>query len=425
MSVREDAIHDDSMHGDVPGEHARSGLRRDGQQWFFDWMIQETGKVMHYQTDGRGGLPRAARSHAMLSKHIGLAGRRMERLADEEAAAGHDVTALSRYFDASFSYANAQHVVFATNAEKRYLHDSSMRCYEAVRRLSPYRIEHVSIPFEGSQVSGNLHLCPGDEPRGCVFFVPGCDMTKEMYPNPQLNHALARGLHLFSFDGPGQGEANLRGLHLTADNYERAASAAIDYLLTRPEIDPERLCVYGISFGSFWAIRIAATDRRVRAVAAPWGSWCEKYHLFDEESPRFKQLFMYMTGASTEAELDQIAEQMSVRDLVGQIQCPVLEVCGEYDPRSPLAEVYELFARLTCPAELWVFEDQHHRVSLTRPNANILPWMMDIHELALDWLRDRLDGVPLPVARSITYVPTSAGGPSVGRHGGRREWFQR
>ena len=67
-----------------------------------------------------------------------------------------------------------------------------------------------------------------------VFYVPGCDQTKEAWPHPYYNQALQRGMHAFSFDGPGQGESNLRGIRLTADNYEEAASAAIDYLAQAP-----------------------------------------------------------------------------------------------------------------------------------------------------------------------------------------------
>ena len=65
---------------DTPDEgHPR--LKRDGQQWIFDWMIKETGKVFHFQPDGRGRLPRTVRSHDMIAKHVGLAARESEKLA--------------------------------------------------------------------------------------------------------------------------------------------------------------------------------------------------------------------------------------------------------------------------------------------------------------------------------------------------------
>ena len=60
-------------------------MRRDEQQWFFDWMVKETGKVFHFQPDGRGRLPRSVRSHAMISKHVAQTAKRLERLAQAEA----------------------------------------------------------------------------------------------------------------------------------------------------------------------------------------------------------------------------------------------------------------------------------------------------------------------------------------------------
>lgn len=54
----------------------RACLARDSQQWMLDYLIQETGKVFHFQGDGRGRLPRSVRSHGMISKHVGLQARR-------------------------------------------------------------------------------------------------------------------------------------------------------------------------------------------------------------------------------------------------------------------------------------------------------------------------------------------------------------
>lgn len=400
-------------------------LSRDGQQWFFDWMIKETGQVLHFQTEGRGRLPRSVRRHAMISKHMGRSAERMQRLADEEYDAGHRTTALARYFDAATLYGHAQHVLFRNSEEKRYLHSAALACFERVRELAPYRIEHVDIDWHGVTVSGNLHLGNWDAPAPCVFFVPGCDQIKEMYPHPLMNQALQRGMHLFSFDGPGQGESNLRGIKLTATNYEDAANAAIEYLSSRPEIDAGAIGLHAISYGSHWGLRIAASNTRVRAVAAPMASYGEKYHLMDEESPRWKQLFMYLTGAASEAELDAIMGATSLKGVVEGISCPALLATGEYDPRSPLDEVYEIFDELTCPKELWVFSDLHHAVSLTRPNAEPGPvWQWDIHELACDWLRDRFDNKPQVNDGEVVYLEQGRGGPYAPGRLHKRWWYE-
>ena len=110
----------------------RARLARDSQQWMLDYLIQETGKVFHFQGEGRGRLPRSVRSHDMISKHVGLQARRMEALAQAEAAAGHPETALDFYFQATVLYAGAQHIIFQNNDEKRYLYAGVRRCYDQV-----------------------------------------------------------------------------------------------------------------------------------------------------------------------------------------------------------------------------------------------------------------------------------------------------
>jgi len=360
----------------------------------------------------------------MISKHLGIAARRMRQLAREEQSAGHLVTAMDLYFAAAELFGNAQHVIFANNDEKSYLHRASVECYDRVRELAPYRIERIEIEWEGVTVVGNLHIAPTAEPAPCIFFVPGCDMTKEMYPHPRMNQALQRGMHLFSFDGPGQGESNLRGIKLTLSNYEEAASAAIDYLLTRPEIDPHSLGVYGLSFGSYWALRIAAKDSRLCAVAAPWASCCDLRYLMSVESPRYKQLFTYMTGAPSEAEFDKLVLSMDLRRIVQRIACPILLTVGEFDPRSPIDEVLTFFDDLRCPAELWVFADQHHKVSLTAPNSEALTWLEDVHALSCDWLLDRFRGKALVNEGQIIYVAPEGGGPYGSGSARKRKWYE-
>src|SRR5437867_2245130 len=277
----------------------RAPLARDSQQWMLDYLIQETGKVFHFQGEGRGRLPRSVRSHDMISKHLGLQARRLEALAKAEAAAGHPETALDLYFQATVLYAGAQHIIFENNDEKRYLYAGVRRCYDQVIALAPYRIEHIDIPWNGTLVSGNLHLCPGRAAAPLVFYIPGCDTLKEAWPHPFFNAAHQRGMHVFSFDGPGHAESNLRSIRLTADNFEDAASAALDHLVQRSEIDAKRIGVYSISLGSFWGLRFVARDRRIRAIAAPAVSCAEKYFLMDLESPRWKQLFAYLTQSKT------------------------------------------------------------------------------------------------------------------------------
>ena len=176
------------------------------------------------------------------------------------------------------------------------------------------------IPWNGTTVSGLLHLCPGKDKAPLVFYIPGCDITKEGWPHPFFNYAHQRGMHAFSFDGPGQAESNMRGIRSDRPTTtSRPPSAALDELAKRPEIDADHIGLYGISFGSFWGLRFAAADKRIKAVAAPASSYCDKRILMDLESPRWKQLFAYLTQSETEAELDAVVDAMTLEGYLDKI----------------------------------------------------------------------------------------------------------
>lgn len=399
----------------------RIRLRRDSQQWEFDRAVRDTGRVYHFQPKGKGGLPESVRMHAMISKHVGKQAQRLEKLAVAEAAAGHDVTALEHYYEAALKYAQAQHPIFVNNDEKRYLHGKAVACYDEVRRLSPLTIEHLEIAWRDTVVTGYLHLAPVEGPAPLVFYIPGCDMTKEFTPHPLYNWAAQRGMHLFVFDGPGQGEANLRGVKLELDNYEDAASTALTTLLERPEVDADRVGTLGISFGSWWGARFAAADDRLAAAALPWASICDKHYLFEEDSPRYKQLFSYLTGAASEAELDDFAAQMGLEEVMPRIACPTLITVGEYDQRSPIEEVYPLFDALQAPAELWVFADQHHHTNVRSGDPM---WRHDINSMALDWLQDRFSGKAPARAGEVLYIEPGGGGPNDPATPAKRRWYE-
>lgn len=49
--------------------------------------------------------------------------------------------------------------------------------------------------------------------------------------------------------------------------------AAVDFLVARPEFDPSRIAVFGLSMGGEGAIGAAATDSRISAVVADVAVW--------------------------------------------------------------------------------------------------------------------------------------------------------
>ena len=392
----------------------RTPLRRDDQQWIFDYLVKETGAVYHWWSDGGRDVPKSVRTHAMISKHMAKQAQGIEALAKVETAAGHTTTALGLWFNAAKSYMRAQHPVFELSDEKRFLYDAMRRCYDEMRKLSPYPIERVEVAWNGTRVGGWLHLNPGTKKAPLMFYVPGSDVTAETFPEPPHNAAFERGMHVFSFDGPGQGSANMAGIRLEPDSYESAAKPMLDALLKRPEIDADRVVTYGTGMGGFWAMRVAAHDRRIKA-AATKSSYADKSHVTTEDSPRYKQLFAFLTQAASEDELDRTMSAMTLEGHMEQVECPSLLVVGEYDHRDPIDEVYRLFDRLGTPGELWVFADQLHRIKI--PGGESV-----LTELMFDWLADRLAGRPQANRGQVVWVEpgTSPNDPKVAH---KRRWF--
>ena len=397
----------------------RPHLARDNQQWVYDYLIQQTGRTYHWQSDGRGPLPKSVRSHAMISKHLGKHALKVEALAKVELAAGHRESALEFYIEAAHIFSKAQHPIFELNEEKKFLYAGLRRCWDQVIALSPYKIETINVPWNGSTLTGFLHINPHVKGKAPLLIkLGGCDATQEGDPSPVSNPAHHRGFHLFTLDGPGQGHSNMRGIKLTGDNYQPATSAVLDVLVKRPEIDADRIGMLGTGGGSIWGLRVIAEDHRIKA-AATSSTYTDPFHLMNVEVPRWKQLFAFLTQSTSEKELDEVMKAMQVSGHMRKIKCPLLMVSGEYDLRDPIDEVYEVFSELKVPGTLWVFADQFHLVKLETGGTDMVH-----NHMMVDWVKDRLDGKPVPHPGEVLYIePGGAGpnGPTVKR---KRKWYE-
>jgi dipeptidyl aminopeptidase/acylaminoacyl peptidase len=378
--------------------------KRDGQQWLLDYLVKVTGREQNFAYDERR-FPPEAKSYRMIPRIMYKLASHQETIAQAAEAAGHAETARELYFKAVETYRHAQHTIFKDdNSEKQFLYERMSACYDRIIELSPYPIERVEVPWEGVTLAGLLHLVPGLDKAPTVIFLPGMDMTKEAFPDPENNPFLKRGMHVLSFDGPGQGISNLRKIRVTDDNYERAASAALDYLANRPEVDAERLAVSGFSMGSYWGMRLAAIDPRVKAVATAAACYGSKQAIFEEASPRFKQMFMYMAGIHHEPTFDEMAEKMHLYDHASRISCPTLQVVGEYDPLCHLEDAYAVYELLEGPKEFWVLENDFHAPWNVRNLGSLSAF-----PFLADWIRDALAGRIPPDHNRQVLVPDRGG----------------
>jgi alpha-beta hydrolase superfamily lysophospholipase len=405
FEIRGAAMTTTDLNGEKGMEFPR---RRDGQQWMLDWMVKTTGREQNFEYDDRL-VPPEAKSYAMIPAVLYRVAAHQERLARSAEEAGHVETALELYYSAVQEYKIAQHTIFEDdNPEKEFFHQRMSECYDRIIALSDGLIERVEIEWEGEQLSGIMHWVSADpdETAPAVLYCPGMDNTKEGFPNPTNNMYRKRGMHVLAIDGPGQGVSNLRKIRVTEDNYERAGSAFIDWLVAQPRILSDKIGIVGTSMGSYWSARIAGTDTRVGAVASTAANYGTKRSIFETASPRFKQVFMYMAGIQDENQFDAMASRMHLYDTAPNITAPMLMIVGEYDPLCPLREAYEFYTRLGGPKEIWVIEDEFH--SLGRRNIKNFgglsgqPWMAD-------FIRDALQGGYAPDHQREALVRKSSG----------------
>ncbi len=114
---------------------------------------------------------------------------------------------------------------------------------------------------------------------------------------------------------------------------------------------------------------------------------------------------------------------MTLDGYMAKIACPVLLAAGEYDPRSPIDEVYRMFDQLTAPAELWVFADQHHMPSIGGTESAGTP-SAPLHGVMCDWLRDRFADKPLRHPGQVLYIEANSAGPNSPTVARKREWYE-
>ena len=380
--------------------------KRDNQQWMLDLALNMRGRVQNFERD-EWEKPSRAHNYRMLPKMWRKKAEHDESLAKQAEKQGFSMTALEHYDHAVEAYRMAQHpIFFDDNPVKIYLCNKLKEMVDRRSALSTYPIERVEVPFDdGKTISCLLHLLPDRRKAPCVIYVPGMDQTKEYFPKAMNSLGINRGMHVISMDGPGQGNSNIQKIRAVGDNYERAGAAVIDYLMTRKEVDSDKIGIYGVSMGSYWSLRLASYDHRPAAVASGVATFNPNNTIFSVSSPRFKQMFMYMAGMDDEDEFDEMANKMTVKGYVDKVKCPTLLSTGEFDPLCPLEDALEVYGDIKSRKELWVIEDQFHPL-WNIPNLGKL----DCHHYIMDWLERALVHGKTNKDR-IAYVSNKGEGP--------------
>jgi pimeloyl-ACP methyl ester carboxylesterase len=137
----------------------------------------------------------------------------------------------------------------------------------------PYREEEVKFTSEGITLGGTLTLPEGKGPFPAIVLLTGSgaqDRNETLFgfaPFRILADTLTRsGLSVLRFDDRGVGASGGSFSAATTNDFVADAIAAVDFLQTRSEVDPDRIALLGHSEGALVAARAAVKGGRISCV---------------------------------------------------------------------------------------------------------------------------------------------------------------
>jgi pimeloyl-ACP methyl ester carboxylesterase len=334
---------------------------------------------------------------------------RVEKRAGEFERRGVKGASRDAYLRASMYWRAAEYYGFFSEPARREHWESSVRCFRKAAGLMGYPWEVLEIPFQDVKLPGYFFSPGGGErPRPTLMLLSGFDGTMEEMFLGVGPYALEEGYNIMMFEGPGQAAM----CHLYPDrpfmpDFEKPVSAAVDYALSRPDVDPERLALLGVSLGGYFAARAVVHDRRVKACILnspivdmyPYFAGSALKNLVELPEADYEsamqavpiirwvvETFGRRFGAGTVPAMFEKMKAFSIVGREGEITCATLSLVGEGEGEEAQRQTAAFYEGVSGPKAKHVFTaeegaDAHCQVG-NQPLAGgvILAWLKEV-----DW----------------------------------------
>ena len=311
-----------------------------------------------------------------------------EARATQALAAGHQRTARQYFFHANNYYRMSDVLLTIAEEPKRAERfRKAQKHFRAAAALNDYKIEVITVRCGNEEYDG--YFChpvspkPGKWPA--VLFLGGADAyAEEIYFGGK--QMLERGWAMLLVDTPGRGSSiYLKGIK-TRPDYEVPGKACIDYLVSRPEVDADRIALLGISMAGYYAPRVAAFEKRIKALIAWSGCYSVLDDLYDF-CVHLQPVCQRLLGGVSHDEARRQLKNYTMAGIAQNIVCPTLITHGDKDTLMAVDGARRLFAEIGAPDKtlrIYGEEDGGGRIHCSHDYwAHNLPYM-------LDWLEERL-----------------------------------
>ena len=158
----------------------------------------------------------------------------------------------------------------------------------------------------------------------------------------------------------------------------RDEQIALDYLLSRPEVDPERIGITGMSMGSTRAWWLAAIDDRVKAIVGV-ACFTRYEELIAQRYLRAHGIYYFVQGMLQHFDTEAVMGLMAPR--------PFLALTGDSDGGSPLSGIKVLEQKLNTVYSL--YGEQENFKSIIYPETGHI-YTDDMKIEMLDWFKKYL-----------------------------------